>query len=94
MDAVGLGNSPIQEIGKNGREFQIRAVEVKNIADENRLESHADLGAKIIDALRGTDGQSETAQGLKDLNSIDQKNLSPSSNPPSPKKGRPWPNKS
>ncbi|MCX6565840.1 MAG: protein translocase subunit SecF [Candidatus Aminicenantes bacterium] len=75
LEDVGLGNSPIQELGKNGREFQIRAVEVKNIKDENVLESHADLGNKIIAALRGTDGQSETAQGLKDLNSIDQKSL-------------------
>jgi len=75
LEDVGLGNSSIQEINKNGREFQIRAVEVKNIAEENVLESHAELGNKIISALRGPDGQSETAQGLKDLNSIDQKNL-------------------
>jgi len=87
LDAVGLGNSPIQELGKNGREFQIRAVEVKNIADENVLESHAELGAKIINALRGTDGQSETAQGLKDLNSIDQRTLSGLLDPAFPEKG-------
>ena len=84
---VGLGNSPIQELGKGGREFQIRAVEVKNTADENRLESHEILGNKIIAALRGTDGQSETAQGLKDLNGIDQKNLASLLEPAFPEKG-------
>ncbi len=52
LRAVGLENSQIQETnGKNGREFQIRAVEVQNTAAENQLESHAALGDKIIAAL-------------------------------------------
>jgi len=30
----------IQELGRGGREFQIRAVEVKSTVEESRLESH------------------------------------------------------
>ena len=72
---IGLGSSMIQELGRGGREFQIRAVEVKSTVEESRLESHEVLGNRIIEALKGTDGQNETAQGLADLNMIDQKSL-------------------
>jgi preprotein translocase subunit SecF len=50
-------------------------VDIKTASAENKLEAHEVLSNKIIAALRGNDGQSETAQGLKDLNAIDQKNL-------------------
>ena len=75
LTAAGLTGSTPQESGNSGREFQIRSVDIQSISNEDRLESHEILSRKIIEALRGTDGQSETAQGLKDLNAIDQKNL-------------------
>jgi preprotein translocase subunit SecF len=75
LGAAGLTGSTPQESGNSGREFQIRSVDIQSAAAEDRLESHEILSRKIIEALRGSDGQSETAQGLKDLNAIDQKNL-------------------
>jgi len=91
LKEVGLGNCQIQETsagtGTSGREFQIRAVEVKNTLAETQLESHVELANKIIAALRGTDGRSETAQGLADLNSIDQKTLAAMLEPAFPDKG-------
>ncbi|MHB8055265.1 MAG: protein translocase subunit SecF [Candidatus Aminicenantales bacterium] len=87
MKDVGLESSQIQETGKNGREFQIRAVEVQNTLAETQLESHAELSNRILAALRGDDGRSELAQGLVDLNGIDQKNLAALLEPAFPEKG-------
>jgi len=87
LKSVGLDGSQIQETGKNGREVQIRAVEVQNTKNDAKLESHVELGDRIISALRGTDGQSETAQGLVDLNMIDQKSLAALLEPAFPEKG-------
>ncbi|MBN1940060.1 MAG: protein translocase subunit SecF [Candidatus Aminicenantes bacterium] len=72
---IGLSGSSIQEVGDSGREIQIRAVEVQNAQAGESLESHAELSNKIISALKGTDGERETAQGLIDLNTVDQKTL-------------------
>jgi len=75
LAAVGLGNSVIQETGKGGREFQIRTMEVASTKAGETMESHEVLGNKVIEALRGADGQAEQARGLRDLNSIDLKSL-------------------
>jgi preprotein translocase subunit SecF len=83
LRTVGLGNSSIQESwgkqGRAGREFQIRATEVVQLKRSQitpeEIESHEKLANKIIDVLRGEDGKSELARGLKDLNNIDQKSL-------------------
>jgi preprotein translocase subunit SecF len=75
LENVGLGGSSIQEVGVSGREIQIRAVEVQGVEADESLEGHAELSNRIISALKGNDGQSETAQGLVDLNTIDQKSL-------------------
>ncbi len=75
LAAVGLGNSVIQETGKGGREFQIRTMEVASTKTGASMESHEVLGNKVIEALRGADGQAEQARGLKDLNTIDVKSL-------------------
>jgi preprotein translocase subunit SecF len=78
LQAVGLGNSVIQEIkGKTGREYQIRTAQVVNIkaTDQEQLEAHEALANKVIDALRGESGKAEAARGLKDLNGIDEKSL-------------------
>jgi preprotein translocase subunit SecF len=76
---VGLGNSVIQEAGgKGGREFQIRSMEVvKTKQQKEDIESHEELANKVIEALRGDDGRAALAQGLKDLNSVDAKSLTP-----------------
>jgi preprotein translocase subunit SecF len=76
LAAVGLGGSVIQEAGKEGREFQIRTMDVKSTAAAaNDLESHAALTTKVIDSLRGNDGQADKARGLRDLNGVDLKTL-------------------
>jgi preprotein translocase subunit SecF len=78
LQAVGLGNSVIQEIkGKTGREYQIRTAQVVNIkaTDQEQMEAHEALANKVIDALRGDSGKPEQARGLKDLNGIDEKTL-------------------
>jgi preprotein translocase subunit SecF len=75
LASVGLGNSVIQETGKNRREFQIRSMEVMSTKAGGSLESHEVLGNRVIEALKGTVGQPEQARGLKDLNAIDLQNL-------------------
>ncbi len=79
LSAVGLGNSVIQEAGKDGREFQIRTMDVKTAGGQAQatddLEGHAALSAKVISSLRGNEGQAEQARGLKDLNAVDLKTL-------------------
>ncbi|MEN6312265.1 MAG: protein translocase subunit SecF [Acidobacteriota bacterium] len=77
LQRVGLGNSVIQESGKSGREFQIRTQQVVKVkaGDQEQMEAHEALANKVIDALRGNATKAELAQGLKDLNAIDEKSL-------------------
>jgi preprotein translocase subunit SecF len=75
LSAVGLGDSVIQETGKNGREFQIRTMEVISTKEGPELESHEKQANDVIVALRGDDGRAEEATGLKDLNGIDRRTL-------------------
>jgi preprotein translocase subunit SecF len=85
---VGLGNSSIQETGKKGREYLIRTMQVVKAASEQQeMEAHEKLGNRVIEALRGTDGQAELQRGLKDLNSIDEKGLYSILEPAFPGKG-------
>ncbi|MCJ7565430.1 MAG: protein translocase subunit SecF [Candidatus Aminicenantes bacterium] len=73
---VNLGNSVIQEGEKKGREFQIRTMQVIKTADEQaEIEAHEKLGNQVIEALRGDDGKAELGRGLKDLNTIDAREL-------------------
>lgn len=74
---IGLAGSPIQETGKNGREFQIRAIPTINIkgGEQEQMEAHASLADSIINAIRGEEASSAEARGLKDLNLIDEKTL-------------------
>jgi len=73
---VGLGNSSIQETGKAGHEFQIRTMQViKGIDPQKEVEAHEQLGNRVIAALKGDDGQAEIQRGLKDLNTIDTREL-------------------
>ena len=71
-----LGNSVIQEGEKKGREFQIRTMQVIKTADEQaEIEAHEKLGNQVIEALKGDDGKAELGRGLKDLNTIDAREL-------------------
>jgi preprotein translocase subunit SecF len=76
LSQVGLGNSVIQETGKEGREFQIRTMEVVSTAKEGpELESHEKQANSVILALKGDDGRTEEAAGLRDLNGIERRTL-------------------
>jgi preprotein translocase subunit SecF len=75
LSEVGLGNSIIQEAGKNGREFQVRTMEVISTKEGPELESHEKQANDVILALRGDDGRTEQAAGLRDLNGIDRRTL-------------------
>jgi len=75
LSEVGLGNSLIQESGKNGREFQIRTMEVISTKEGPELESHEKQANDVIVALRGDDGRAEQAAGLRDLNGIERRTL-------------------
>jgi len=75
LSEVGLGDSVIQETGKEGREFQIRTMEVISTTEGPELESHEKQANAVIVALRGEDGQTEEAAGLRDLNGIERRTL-------------------
>jgi len=76
MRDVGLGNSTIQATGKAGHEFQIRTMQViKGIDPQKEVEAHEQLANRVIEALKGDDGQAEIQRGLKDLNTIDTREL-------------------
>ena len=78
LSDVGLGKSMIQETGDQGREYQIRAIQLAGpggATDDEQIEAHQALADTIIDALRGDEGRAEAARGLRDLNTIDERSL-------------------
>jgi len=75
LNSVGLGDSVIQETGKEGREFQIRTMEVISTKEGPGLESHEKQANAVIEALRGDDGRAEEAAGQRDLNRIERRTL-------------------
>ena len=76
LSDVGLGDSVIQESGKSGREFQIRTVEARSTKQtSDELESHQILANRVISALQNKEDQQHLAQGLIDLNNIDNRSL-------------------
>jgi preprotein translocase subunit SecF len=77
LGRVGLAKSMVQKSGESGREFQIRAMESVGTQDSEaqQEEAHAALADMIIDALRRDDGAAERAQGLVDLNGLDERTL-------------------
>jgi preprotein translocase subunit SecF len=89
LSDVGLGNSVIQETGSEGREFQIRTMQVVKAGgvEEDQIEAHEALGNKVIAALRRTDDRAETAQGQTDLNNIEERALASLLEPAFPGKG-------
>lgn len=75
LSEVGLGDSIIQEAGKESREFQIRTMEKRTTTQEQEIESHQILADRVIQALQGEEDRQKLAQGLLDLNNIDRTSL-------------------
>jgi len=76
LSRAGVGESVIQESGQPNREYMIRTMQVIRAADSQKeLEAHEQLGNKVIEALKGIDGQAELQRGLVDLNAIDRASL-------------------
>lgn len=73
---VGLGGSSIQEIEKGKREYQIRTMlpETKK-EEEQELEAHDIMGSRVIEALRTKEDNQSLTGRLKDLNSVDAREL-------------------
>ena len=70
---VGIENSRIQEIGESGREYVIRTFEQEAEAQAGEeMEAHEYVAQLVVDALRTEEEKSALAQGLPDLNSIDE----------------------
>ncbi|MDI6845121.1 MAG: protein translocase subunit SecF [Candidatus Saccharicenans sp.] len=75
LSDVGLGDSIIQEIGKEGREFQIRTMEKRTTTQEQEIESHQILADRVIRALQDKEDLEKLALGMLDLNNIDRNTL-------------------
>ncbi len=75
LSDVGLGDSIIQEIGKEGREFQVRTMEKRTTAQEQEIESHQILADRVIRALKDKEDQEKLARGMVDLNNVDRNTL-------------------
>jgi len=75
LSDAGLENPRIQEIGHTKREYLIRSLQPTEEGHEEEVESHEIIGNKVIEALRQGQDKLALANGLKDLNSIDKKEL-------------------
>lgn len=75
LSDTGLGNSKIQEIEKGQREYMIRTVQATGEEVDQDIEAHEIMGNKVIDALRVKEEKSSIDTGLRDLNSIDEREL-------------------
>lgn len=75
LSEVGLGDSIIQEAGKESREFQIRTMEKRTTTQDQEIESHQILADRVIQSLQGEEDSKKLAQGLLDLNNIDRASL-------------------
>jgi len=72
----GLGGSIIQEIEKGQREYQIRTAGlIKKGEKPEEIEAHEVIGNMVIEALREAKDTQLIEKGLKDLNTIDHKEL-------------------
>lgn len=75
LSDAGLENPRIQEIGHTKREYLIRSLQPTEEGHEEEVEAHELIGNKVIEALRQKQDKLALANGLKDLNSIDKKEL-------------------
>jgi preprotein translocase subunit SecF len=74
LGEVGLEKSRIQEIGASKREFVIRSL-LTTEGLEDEIEAHEIIGNKVVEALRLQEDKTALERGLKDLNSIDAREL-------------------
>jgi len=75
LSEVGLEKSRIQEIGASKREYLIRSLQTLGKNQEEEIEAHEIIGNKVIEALRLQEDRIALEKGLKDLNTIDEREL-------------------
>lgn len=75
LSEVGLEKSRIQEIGASKREYLIRSLQTLGKNQEEEIEAHEIIGNKVIEALRLQEDKATLERGLKDLNTIDEREL-------------------
>lgn len=75
LSEAGLEKSRIQEIGANKREYMIRSLQTTGESQEEEIEAHEIIGNKVIEALRPQEDKTALEKGLKDLNTIDEREL-------------------
>jgi len=75
LSEAGLEKSRIQEIGANKREYMIRSRQTTGESQEEEIEAHEIIGNKVIEALRLQEDKTALEKGLKDLNTIDEREL-------------------
>lgn len=75
LSEVGLEKSRIQEIGASKREYLIRSLQTLGKNQEEEIEAHEIIGNKVIEALRLQEDKTALEKGLKDLNTIDEREL-------------------
>jgi len=75
LSGVGLEKSRIQEIGASKREYLIRSLQILGKNQEEEIEAHEIIGNKVIEALRLQEDRATLERGLKDLNTIDEREL-------------------
>ena len=75
LSEVGLEKSRIQEIGASKREYLIRSLQTTGESQEEEIEAHEIIGNKVIEALRLQEDRVALEKGLKDLNTISEREL-------------------
>jgi len=75
LSEIGLEKSRIQEIGANKREYMIRSLQTAEMGQEEEIEAHEIIGNKVIEALRPEEDRVALEKGLKDLNTVDEREL-------------------
>jgi len=75
LSEVGLEKSRIQEIGASKREYLIRSLQTTGESQEEEIEAHEIIGNKVIEALRLQEDRVALEKGLKDLNTIAEREL-------------------
>ena len=75
LSEVGLEKSRIQEIGASKREYLIRSLQTLGKSQEEEIEAHEIIGNKVIEALRLQEDRTTLERGLKDLNTIAEREL-------------------
>ena len=76
LSNAGLGDSRIQEVAKSKREYMIRSMGLGLVEEgEEDLEAHEIIGTQVVTALRGPDEAAAIKEGKKDLNQVDETEL-------------------